>query len=61
MGSVINCLHIGRGNVDAQYTVGVTVLNTTLKEKDLWFTISADLKVPEQCGMAAAKENQILG
>ena len=25
------CLHIGHGNEDAQYTMGDTVLNTTLK------------------------------
>ena len=37
------------------------VLNTTLKEKDLGLTINADMKVSEQCGIAAAKGNQILG
>ena len=37
------------------------VLNTTLKEKDLGLTISADMKVSEQCGIAAAKGNQIIG
>ena len=52
------CLHTGHGNVDAQYTMGDTVLNTTVKEKDLGLTISADMKVTEQC---AAKGNQILG
>ena len=41
--------------------MGDTVLNTTLKEKDLGLTISADMKVSEQCGIAAAKGNQILG
>ena len=41
--------------------MGGTVLNTTLKEKDLGLTISADMKVSEQCGIAAAKGNQILG
>ena len=55
------CLHTGHGNEDAQYKMGGTVLNTTLKEKDLWLTISADMKVSEQCGIAAAKGNQILG
>ena len=29
--------------------------------KDLGLTISADMKVSEQCGIAAAKGNQILG
>ena len=55
------CLHTGHGNEDAQYTMGDTVLNTTLKEKDLGLTISADMKVSQQCGIAAAKGNQILG
>ena len=41
--------------------MGGTVLNTTLKEKDLGLTVSADMKVSEQCGIAAAKGNQILG
>ena len=45
------------------YIMGDTVLNTTVtvKEKDLGLTISADMKVSEQCEIAAAKENQILG
>ena len=42
------CLHTGHGNEDAQYTMGDTVLNTTLKEKDLGLTINADMKVSEQ-------------
>ena len=55
------CLHTGHGNEDAQYTMGDTVLNTTVKEKDLGLTISADMKVSEQCAIAPAKGNQILG
>ena len=55
------CLHSGHGNEDAHYTMDDTVLNTTVKEKDLGLTISADMKVSEQCGIAAAKGNQILG
>ena len=55
------CFHTGHGNENAQYTMGDTVLNTTLKEKDLGLTISADMKVSEQCGIAAAKGNQIPG
>ena len=38
-----------------------TVINTTLKEKDLGLSISADMKVSEQCGIAASKGNQIRG
>ena len=55
------CLHTEHGNKDAQYTMGGTVLNTTVKEKDLRLIICADMKVSEQCGVAAAKKNQILG
>ena len=32
-----------------------------LQEKDLGVTFSADMKVSEQCGIAASKVNQILG
>ena len=64
-GEVSNCKSVlsgvGHWNEDAQYTMGDTVLNTTVKEKDLGLTISADMKVSEQCGIAAAKGNQILG
>ena len=55
------CLHSGHGNEYAQYTMGGTVLNTTVKEKDLGLTIIVDMKVSEQCGIAAAKGNQVLG
>ena len=55
------CLHTGHGNEDAQYTMSDTVLNTTEKENDLGLTISADMKVSEQCAIAAAKGDQILG
>ena len=55
------CLHTGHGNLNENYKMGDTVLGTTVKEKDLGVTISADLKVSEQCGIAASKGNQILG
>ena len=54
------CLHTGHRNEDAQYTMGGTVLKSSVKKKDLGLTISADMKVSEQCGIAAAKGNQIL-
>ena len=41
--------------------MGGTVLNTTLTENYLGLTISADMKVSEQCGIAAAKGNQMHG
>ena len=55
-------LHTGHGNKDTQYTMGDAVLNTTVKENDLGLTItSVDMKVSEQCTIAAAKGHQILG
>ena len=54
------CLHTGHGNLDVNYKMGDTVLGTTVKEKDLGVTISADMKVSEQCGIAASKGNPIL-
>ena len=53
------CLHTGHGNLDIDYNMRDTVLGT-VKEKDLEITISADMKVSEQCGIAASGGNQIL-
>ena len=39
------CLHTGHGNLDINYNTEDTVLGTTVKEKDLGRTISADMKV----------------
>ena len=55
------CIHIGHGNMDEEYKMGDTVLGRTTQEKDLRVTFSADMKVSEQCGIAASKGNQILG
>ena len=55
------CLHTGHGNLDVNYKMGDNVLGTTVKEKDLGITISADMKVSEQCDIAASKDNLILG
>ena len=55
------CLHTGHGNLNVNYKMGDTVLGTTVKEKDLGVTISADMKVSGQCGIAASKGNKILG
>ena len=52
------CIHIGHGNVSKEYFMGNTIL---VNEKDLGDTVSADMTVAEQCGLAAAKGNQILG
>ena len=54
-------MHIGHGNMDEEYKMGDAVLGRTTQEKDLGVTFSADMKVSEQCGIAASKGNQILG
>ena len=54
-------LHTGHGNLDVNYKMGDTVLGTTVKEKDLGVTVSANMKVSEQCGIAASKGNEIIG
>ena len=48
-------------NTGVNYKMRYTVLGNTVKEKDLGVTISADMKVSEQCGVSASKGNQILG
>ena len=55
------CLRAGHRNLVVNYKMGDTVLSTTVKEKDLGVTISADMNVSEQCCIAASKGNQILG
>ena len=54
------CINTGHGNLDVDYEMGDSVLRITIKEKDLGVTISADMKVSEQCGIAASKVNLIL-
>ena len=55
------CLHTGHGNSGVNYEMGGTILCKTVKEKDLGVTIKANMKVPEQCRIAASRGNQILG
>ena len=55
------CIHIGHGNMDEEYKMEDAVLGRTTQEKDLGVTFSADMKVSEQCGIAASKGSQILG
>ena len=47
--------------MDEEYKMGYAVLGRTTQEKDLGVTFSGDMKVSEQCGIAASKGNQILG
>ena len=41
--------------------LGGTILCKSVKEKDLGVTINANMKVSEQCRIAASQANQILG
>ena len=47
--------------MDINYKLRNNVPCTTVKEKDLGVTLSADMKVSDQCGIAASKGNHILG
>ena len=55
------CLHTGPGNTGMNYEMGGSILSKTVKEKDLGVSMNADMKVSEQCRIAASKGNQILG
>ena len=43
------------------YEMGGSILSKTVKEKDLGVSMNANMKVSEQCRIAASKGNQILG
>ena len=47
------------GKLDVDNKMGDIVVGTTAEEKRV--TGSADMKVSEQCGIAASKGNQIVG
>ncbi len=55
------CLHTGPENTGLNYEMGGTILSKTVKEKDLGVTMNANMKVSEQCRIAASKGNQVLG
>ena len=55
------CLHTGPGNTGMNYEMGGTILSKTVKEKDLGVTMNANMKVSQQCRIAASKGNQIIG
>ena len=55
------CLHTEHGNTGMNYKMGGTILSKTVKEKDLGVTMNANMKVSEQCRMAASKGNQVIG
>ena len=47
--------------MDEEYKMEDALLGRTIQEKDLGVTFSAEMKVSEQCGIAASKGNQIIG
>ena len=42
------------------YEVGETIINKTVKEKDTGITMNYNMKVSEQCKIAASKGSQVL-
>ena len=54
------CLHTGPGNTGMNYAMGGTILSKTRKEKDLGVTMNANMKVSEQCRIAASKATRFL-
>ena len=48
------CLHTGPGNTGINYEMGGTIISKTVKEKDLGVTMNANMKVSEQCRIAAS-------
>ena len=55
------CLHTGPGNTSMNYEMGGTILSKSVKEKYLGVSMNANMKVSEQCRIAASKGNQVLG
>ena len=55
------CLHTAPGNTGTNYEMGGSILSKTVKEKYLGVTMNANMKVSEQCRIAASKGNQVLG
>ena len=55
------CLHTGPGNTGMNYEMGGTILNKTGKENVLGVSMNANMKVSEQCRIAASMGNQVLG
>ncbi len=55
------CIHTGPGNTGMNFEMGGTIPSKTVKEKDLGVTMNANMKVSEQCRIAAFKGNHVLG
>ena len=48
-------------NTGMNYEMGGTILSKTVNEKDLGVSMNANMKLSEQCRIAASKGNQVLG
>ena len=55
------CLNKGPGNTGMDYEMGGTILSETVNEKDLGVSMNSNMKVSEQCRIAASKGNHVLG
>ena len=55
------CRHMGQANAKKNYLMNNTVLLSTEREKDVGVVVSSDMKVSEQCGIAARKGNPVIG
>ena len=55
------CLHTVPGNTGMNYEMGGTILRKIVKEKYLGVSMNANMKVSEQCRIAASKGNQVIG
>ena len=49
------CLQTGSGNTGMNYEIGRTILSKTVMEKYLRVTMNVNMKVSEQCRIAASK------
>jgi hypothetical protein len=55
------CMHIGKNNAQFQYSLGLSLLNSSDKEKDLGIIIDNCFKFSYQCAAAVKKANKLLG
>ena len=55
------CLHTGPGNTGMNYAMAGTILSKTVKENDLGVIMNANMKVSEQCRIAASNGNHDIG
>ena len=53
------CIHIGRLNMDEECKTGDSILGRITK-KDLGVTYNADIKISEECVIAASRGNQMI-